>query len=208
LEEVFHQAKDLDLRQRGEFFARIRKSNPELADAAESLIAAHEQPDNPIDASAFAAAAELIADDQPSLVAGEVVAHYRIISPLGKGGMGEVYLANDPKLDRKVALKLLPEEFTGSKDRLHRFIQEAKAASSLNHPNIITIHEIGETEGTHFIATEYIDGQTLKQLMASGPMKMAQILELSIQAANALQSAHAAGIVHRDIKPENIMVRH
>jgi serine/threonine protein kinase len=152
-------------------------------------------------------AAELSANAQPALVVGQVVGHYQIIDPLGKGGMGEVYLANDAKLDRKVALKLLPAVLTDNKEALRRFIREAKTASSLNHPNIITIHEIGEAEGVHFIATEFIDGQTLKHRLAATRMKLTDILDISIQAASALQAAHAAGIIHRDIKPENIMLR-
>jgi serine/threonine protein kinase len=207
LEELFHEAAGLDPQARAEFMTQLRVSRPELAAAVESLIAAHQQPDSLIDAPAFEAAAELIEESQPALVAGQVVGHYQIIAPLGKGGMGEVYLANDLKLDRKVALKLLPVEFTNHKERLRRFVQEAKAASSLNHPNIITIHEIGQVDGAHFIATEFIDGQTLKQLMAHKRMKLSEILEVSMQAASALQAAHAAGIVHRDIKPENIMLR-
>jgi serine/threonine protein kinase len=207
LEELFHEALGLEPKQRAAFIARARESNPQLADAVESLIAAHERPGSFIDRPAVEAVAEMTTDSQPQLKAGQIIGHYQIIAPLGKGGMGDVYLANDPKLGRKVALKLLPAEFTGSKERLLRFVQEAKAASSLNHPNIITIHEIGEAEGAHFIATEFIDGQTLKHLMALGRMKLYEILDVSIQTANALQSAHAAGIVHRDIKPENIMVR-
>jgi serine/threonine protein kinase len=207
LEELFHEAVGLDPQERADFIARVRDSNPELVVAVESLIAAHERPDSLIDSPAYEAAAELIANAQPALVVGQVVGHYQVIAPLGKGGMGEVYLASDTQLDRKVALKLLPAEFTGNKDRLRRFIQEAKAASSLNHPNIITIHEIGQAEGAHFIATEFIDGQTLKHRMAPARMKLPDILDVSIQAASALQAAHAAGIIHRDIKPENIMVR-
>ncbi len=207
LEELFHEAVGLEPEVRADFMARIRDSNPELVDAVESLIAAHAQPDNFIDIPAYEAAAELIADTQPALAIGQVVGHYQIVSLLGKGGMGEVYLADDVKLDRKVALKLLPAEFTDHKERLRRFIQEAKTASSLNHPNIITIHEIGQADGSHFIATEFIDGQTLKQLMAHTRMSLPEILDVSMQAANALQAAHAAGIVHRDIKPENIMLR-
>ena len=207
LEKLFHEAVGLGPLERAEFMSRARKSNPELAAAVESLIAAHEQPDSLIDSPAFEAAAEMIADTQPALVAGQVVGHYQIVAPLGKGGMGEVYLASDAKLARKVALKLLPTEFTNHKERLRRFIQEAKTASSLNHPNIITIYEIGETEGAHFIATEFIDGQTLKQLAAHTRMTLPEILDVSMQAADALQAAHAAGIVHRDIKPENIMLR-
>ncbi len=206
LEELFHEAVGLGPQQRAEFIARLRDSNPDLVAELESLMSAHEQPDSLIDAPAYEAGAEMIADTQPALLAGQVVAHYTVVGPLGKGGMGEVYLANDAKLDRKVALKLLPAEFTNHKERLRRFIQEAKTASSLNHPNIITIHEIGQTENLHFIATEFIDGQTLKRRKYT-KMELPEILEVSIQVAGALQAAHAAGIIHRDIKPENIMLR-
>ena len=135
------------------------------------------------------------------------ISHYRILEKLGAGGMGEVYLAEDMKLGRKVALKILGEEYTTSRDRLHRFEQEACAASALNHPNILTIHEIGVEEDRHFIATEYIDGLTLRHKMAGSPLEMREILDISIQVASALEEAHAAGIVHRDIKPDNIMIR-
>lgn len=207
LEELFHEAAGLAPQERVEFIARVRDSNPELAVAVESLIAAHERPESFIDSPAYEAAAESLAKAEPALVAGQVVGHYEIIAPIGKGGMGEVYLASDTKLDRRVALKLLPAEFTNHKERLRRFIQEARAASSLNHPNIITIHEIGEMHGAHFIATEFIDGQTLRQRMAHSRMKLPDILDVSLQVAGALQAAHAAGIVHRDVKPDNIMLR-
>src|SRR5881296_275041 len=119
--------------------------------------------------------------------------------------MGEVYLAQDTKLDRNVALKILPAEVAAHQDRMKRFVQEAKSASALNHPNIITIHEIDQTDSVHFIATEFIDGETLRQCISAG-MKLVEILEIAIQAASALAAAHAASIIHRDIKPENIMV--
>jgi eukaryotic-like serine/threonine-protein kinase len=138
---------------------------------------------------------------------GNTISHYRILQKLGAGGMGEVYLAEDMKLGRKVALKVLGEEYTTSRDRLHRFEQEASAASALNHPNILTIHEIGVENGRHFIATEYIDGQTLRHRIAGSPLETREILDISVQVASALEEAHAAGIVHRDIKPDNIMVR-
>lgn len=121
--------------------------------------------------------------------------------------MGEVYLAQDTKLDRKVALKILPAELAGNTDRMRRFVQEAKAASALNHPNIITIYEIDETESGHFIATEFIEGKTLRECLAKEPLKLAESLDLAAQIASALSAAHAAGIIHRDIKPENVMIR-
>jgi serine/threonine protein kinase/Tfp pilus assembly protein PilF len=141
------------------------------------------------------------------LKTGAVLSHYRLIRPLGAGGMGEVYLAEDTRLGRKVALKLLPSEFTKDADRVRRFEQEARAASALNHPNIITIHDIGQADGVHFIATEFIEGQTLRQRLMSGRMELTKALEIAQQVAAALAAAHAAGIVHRDIKPENVMLR-
>jgi len=135
------------------------------------------------------------------------LSHYRIVSKLGAGGMGEVYLAQDTKLDRKVALKILPAEFASKQHRMQRFVQEAKAASALNHPNIITIYEIDETDSGHFIALEFIEGQTLRKRLHRTEMKIDQVLDVAIQTATALSAAHSAGIIHRDIKPENIMLR-
>jgi serine/threonine protein kinase/predicted Zn-dependent protease len=135
------------------------------------------------------------------------ISRYRIIEKLGAGGMGEVFLAEDTKLGRKIALKLLAEELTQNRDRLNRFDQEAYAASALNHPNILTIYEMGDEGGRHYIATEFIDGITLRKRLASVPMDLSEVLEIAIQVTGALEEAHAAGIVHRDIKPENIMIR-
>ncbi|MGH9970210.1 MAG: protein kinase domain-containing protein [Pyrinomonadaceae bacterium] len=132
---------------------------------------------------------------------------YEIRSQLGAGGMGEVYLAFDTELDRTVAIKILPADLASDPHRLQRFIQEAKAASALNHPHILTIYEVGTTDTTRFIATEFIDGETLRQRMRSGSLGLNEVLEIATQAASALAAAHAAGITHRDIKPENIMVR-
>ena len=137
----------------------------------------------------------------------EKVSHYRILEKLGAGGMGEVYLAEDLKLGRKVAIKILSQEFTTNRDRLHRFEQEASAASNLNHPNILTIHEVGDDEGRHYIATEFIDGVTLRRKIAASQLDTSEILDIAVQVASALEEAHTAGIVHRDIKPDNIMVR-
>jgi serine/threonine protein kinase/tetratricopeptide (TPR) repeat protein len=140
------------------------------------------------------------------LSANTILSHYRIVSKIGEGGMGEVYLAQDTKLDRKVALKILPADVAADQTRMRRFVLEAKAASALNHPNIITIHEIEQLDSLNFIATEFIDGETLRQRIRAG-LQTLEILEISIQVASALAAAHAAGIIHRDIKPENIMVR-
>ena len=137
----------------------------------------------------------------------EKVSHYRILEKLGAGGMGVVYLAEDMKLGRKVAIKVLSHEYTTNKDRLNRFEQEASAASNLNHPNILTIHEVGDDEGRHYIATEYIDGVTLRRKMAASQLQIKEVLDIALQVASALEEAHTAGIVHRDIKPDNIMVR-
>lgn len=139
---------------------------------------------------------------------GRTLAHYRITAAIGAGGMGEVYLAEDTKLDRKVALKLLPVEFAANQDRMRRFVQEAKAAAALNHPNIAHIYEIGEAEGANFIAMEFVDGQTLRQLIYDRQTDLPRLLRHLQHVAEGLAKAHAAGIVHRDLKPDNIMITH
>ncbi|HEY7181258.1 MAG TPA: serine/threonine-protein kinase, partial [Blastocatellia bacterium] len=140
----------------------------------------------------------------------ETISHYRILSKLGAGGMGEVYLAEDLKLGRRVALKLLPAKFTQDPERVRRFEQEARAASATSHPNILTIYEIGhvetETGVMHFMAMEFVEGQTLRQRLKQG-LKLDEAIEVAIQIASALAAAHGVGITHRDIKPENIMLR-
>lgn len=137
----------------------------------------------------------------------QVLSHYKILNKIGAGGMGEVYLAEDTTLRRQVALKLLPGHLTGDRERLRRFQQEARAASALNHPNILTIHEVDQADGVHFIVTEFIEGKTLRSLLKESELQLPALLDVIIQVASALAAAHAKGIVHRDIKPENIMVR-
>ncbi len=144
---------------------------------------------------------------QTPLSPNTTISHYRILDKLGEGGMGEVYLAEDARLGRKVALKILPAEFTQDAERVARFRQEARAASALNHPNIITIYDIGKHEDIHFIATEFVAGRTLRHCLSLAGMQLREALEITIQIAGALQAAHEAGITHRDIKPENIMLR-
>ncbi|HKS26079.1 MAG TPA: protein kinase [Thermoanaerobaculia bacterium] len=137
----------------------------------------------------------------------ETLSHYRVLRLIGAGGMGEVYLAEDVTLSRKAALKLLPARFTQDEERVKRFKREARAASALNHPNIITIYEIGEADGVHFMAQEFIEGQNLRERVARGTMSIGEVIDVAIGVAGALAAAHDAGIIHRDIKPENVMVR-
>ncbi|HKP86946.1 MAG TPA: protein kinase [Blastocatellia bacterium] len=173
----------------------------------ESLLAEHDQPDSFIDRPAFEVAADLLVTDGLQVAVGRSIGPYKIREEIGRGGMGEVYLAEDSRLGRRVALKLLPSRFTTNKDRLRRFQQEARAASALNHPNIITIHEVGQADGTHFIATEFVEGCTVRSLIGAAAMGLREAMDVAIQVASALQAAHDAGIVHRDIKPENVMLR-
>src|SRR5262249_20167046 len=150
---------------------------------------------------------ELLANQRTGAMVGESIAHYRIESLIGVGGMGEVYLAHDERLRRKVALKFLPERLMTDKTQLSRFKSEARSASALNHPNILTVYEIGAEGNRHFIATEFIEGITLRAALARGRMSVHEALEVALQVASALAAAHETGIVHRDIKPENIMLR-
>jgi eukaryotic-like serine/threonine-protein kinase len=209
--EVYHAALELQPEQRAAFLGRACADDQELRHEVESLLAADESAGDFIAEQALKDAAKMLAEDQSlsasSRLEGQMLGHYRIISLLGVGGMGEVYLARDSRLERKVALKLLHTGFTRDEARVRRFIQEARAASALNHPNIITIYEIGQSEGRRYIATEFIEGQTLRQLIAEGRLSWSAALDVAAQTAHALQAAHTAGIIHRDIKPENIMVR-
>ena len=160
-----------------------------------------------IESPAFAVAPELLIEEPTGDLIGRLIGHYQVESLLGVGGMGEVYLARDQRLGRKVALKLLPEYLTEDETQLSRFTTEARTASALNHPNILTVHEIGAEGNRHFIATEFIEGITLRALLRRGRMNLHDALEIAVQVASALAGAHETGVVHRDIKPENIMLR-
>ncbi|MEP6569534.1 MAG: protein kinase [Acidobacteriota bacterium] len=207
IEQLFHSALERDSSERAAFLAQACGGDDALRVEVESLLESHKQSDSFIEESAGDVAAELFAESEARLT-GQTIGSYKILSLLGEGGMGEVYLAEDLRLGRQVALKRLPAQFTLTSDRVRRFEQEARAASALNHPNIVTIHEIGRSNSTHFITTEFIDGETLRQHMVSVRMKLNDVLDIATQIASALAAAHAAGIVHRDIKPENIMLRH
>ena len=207
VKELFHAALEREPKFRADFLVRACGADPALRAEVESLISSHEEEGSFIDSPAYQAVAETLAADGAELKPGARLAQYEVLSLLGAGGMGQVYLAQDTRLGRKVALKLLPASFTQKPDRLRRFEQEARSASSLNHPNIITIHEIGRLDSLHFIATEFIEGETLRQYLRRAQPDMDETLRIAVQIADALAAAHKAGIVHRDIKPENVMLR-
>ena len=177
-----------------------------LRTEVESLLSADARSSRFVESPAAEIAAQVL-DEKDVLAAGQRIGHYQIVSLVGKGGMGAVYLAEDLRLGRRVALKLLPDSFTKDEHRVRRFEQEARAVSCLNHPNILVIHDIGVEDDVHFIATEFIEGETLRNRMARSRISVPEALDLAVQVAGALAEAHQAGIVHRDIKPENVMVR-
>ena len=208
IKEVFNLALEYEPGQRSTFLSKACDNDAALQKEVESLLAAHEKDGSFIDSPAYKGAVELIGQDQPAeLRPGQVLGSYEITSLIGRGGMGEVYLAEDKRLRRKVALKLLPSSVTKDASRLHRFEQEARAASALNHPNIIAIYEIAEANSTLMMATEFVDGDTLRHRLTFGALTINEVLSISIQIADALSAAHKAGIIHRDIKPDNIMIR-
>jgi serine/threonine-protein kinase len=205
LKQIFHAALALPVAERGAFISESSQGDESLRRSLESLLKSHEETNNFLDAPAYAAAAEMLVD-RAELRNGQLVAHYKIVSLLGEGGMGRVYLAEDTKLHRRVCLKFLSARFTANPEWLRRFEQEARAASALNNPNILTIYEIGDADGHRFIATEFIEGNTLRERLRNG-IDIHTAINLTIQIAAALVAAHRVNIVHRDIKPENIMIR-
>jgi Tol biopolymer transport system component len=207
IDELFQAALEVSPAERAEFVSSACGGDEALRRDVESLLASVDDEWSLVDDPVPEIGALFRADLHPELAVGERLGHHTILSLLGAGGMGQVYLAEDSRLGRKVALKLLPREFTRDEFRLRRFQHEARAASALNHPNILTIHDIGEIEGKRFIATEFIDGETLRQRMKRGGLSVQEVLDVACQVAGALAAAHEAGIVHRDIKPENIMLR-
>src|SRR5262245_1450556 len=207
LDALFHEALEFGGESRTAFLAEACGGDEQLREEVERLIAAHERESSFIDLPIYVEAVELTTGDRTESLVGSSIGPYQVISRLGQGGMGEVYLAEDTRLNRKIALKVLPITFIQSSDRLRRFEREAKAASALNHPNILTIYEIGQANGWHFIATEFVAGTTLRELMEGASMGLDETISVAVQVASALAAAHEAGIVHRDIKPENVMVR-
>ena len=204
--EIFDSALRLAPERRAAFLDGACAGDAELRREVESLIA-RDGPEDFLGGPTAAGAARLLAEMGEGSLEGRQLGAYKILSLLGAGGMGEVYLAEDTRLERRIALKILPEKLATDRERMQRFVREAKSASALNHPNIITIYEIGETDKTHFIATEYIEGDTLRERLKGAPVNLKSALEIAVQVASALDAAHRAGIVHRDVKPENVMIR-
>ena len=205
--DLFQSALERAPEERTAFLDESCHDDEGMRQEVESLLTSHERAENFIEVPAFEAAPEFVPNDSAGALIGKLIGHYRIESLIGVGGMGKVYRARDERLGRKVALKLLPDSLTTDETQLSRFKNEARTASALNHPNILTVYEIGTEGNVQFIATEFIEGITLRAALASGAMNTQRTLEIAVQVSSALAAAHDAGVVHRDIKPENIMLR-
>jgi eukaryotic-like serine/threonine-protein kinase len=211
VDQLLAKALELSDAERAAFLAEACSGDAELRSEVESLLAAHQEAvvDFLSTPALEVAVRELAAKPPPSLV-GTTLGPYSLLSVLGVGGMGEVYLARDERLKRRLALKILPPHFVTDNTRVERFAREARAVSALNHPNIVTVYEIGQLTGTHFIAMEYVDGQTLREKIHNAKqelLEVKEVVEIALQISAALAAAHEAGVIHRDIKPENLMQR-
>jgi eukaryotic-like serine/threonine-protein kinase len=207
VEEIFHAALDQEPDRVGAFLDAACERDEVLRRKVEALLVSHQRAGGFIETTVAGIATRIIENKQADLLVGQTIGHYKISKRIGTGGMGDVYLATDMIAGRKAALKLLPTRFTSDAERLKRFQQEERALVGLNHPNILTVYEIGEDHSTHYIASELIEGETLRQRLMRGRMELRQAVDVAIQVASALAAAHETGIVHRDIKPENIMLR-
>jgi serine/threonine protein kinase len=209
LDELFQQAMDLPASERAAFIEEACGADTRLSGELWSLLASASNDDEILEKTVQTAAYSIVHQPEDSLrfAPGSEFARYVILSEVGSGGMGKVFVAEDRTLKRRIALKMLTAAPSFDPDSVRRFQKEAEAASALNHPNILTIYEVGEWEGTRFIASEFIDGETIRQRLKNGPMSIPEALEVAIQIAAGLAVAHAAGLIHRDIKPENIIIR-
>ena len=207
VKELFEAALEHVPEDRSAFVIQACRGDDSLRSEVESLLSSYEQEENFLEKPAVAIAAQSLAKEESAALLGQELSHFKIEREIGRGGMGVVYLAHDTSLGRRVALKLLPKHLTSDPGRLRRFEREARAASALNHHNILTIYEIDHLDGLNYIATEFIDGDTLRERIESKELKLGDALSIAEQIASALVAAHEAGIVHRDIKPENVMIR-
>jgi eukaryotic-like serine/threonine-protein kinase len=206
VDQLFQAALERAPNNRAAFIREACGGDDSLRHEVEALFIADRQAGSLIETPAYALAAPLIVASDATAFLGETLGHYQIIALLGKGGMGEVYQARDIKLDRTVALKILPVEVSANGERMRRFNREAKAASALNHPNVAHIYEIGEENGVSFIVMEYVEGQKLAAKINGHPLAVNEIVKIGSQIADALDEAHGKGITHRDIKPANVML--
>src|SRR5947199_2339930 len=207
IEEISLAALEHEPGQVSAFLDTACEGDEALRREVEVLLASDQRAGRFIERSTVGLATKIIQKGQGDSLVGQTIGHYKISESIGTGGMGEVYLATDIVAGRKAALKLLPLRFTGDTERLKRFQQEAHAVVGLNHPNILTVYEIGEDHSIHYIASELIEGETLRERLTRGRMQLSEAVDVAIQVASALAAAHDTGIVHRDIKPENIMLR-
>jgi tetratricopeptide (TPR) repeat protein/predicted Ser/Thr protein kinase len=207
VKRIHQSALDVDPAERGAFLDKSCGGDEALRREVESLLAYATDAETFLERPAVDIAALPSRESTEATLVGRTISHYQVLSLLGAGGMGEVYLARDPRLDRTVALKILPEEFAADADRMQRFTREAKAASALNHPNVATIYDVGESDGVSFIVMEHVEGETLLTRI-SRRMTPPEVVDITVQAADALDLAHAKGITHRDIKPANLMLTH
>jgi len=207
IREIFHAALDCEPDQLNAFLDETCGGDEVLHANVEALLASHRQAGNFIETPIASLAASIVKNGRADVLMGQMIGHYKISKRIGRGGMGEVYLASDISAGRKAALKLLPTQFTGDAERMKRFQQEARAVAGLNHPNILTIYEVGADSSLRYIASELIEGETLRQRLGRESMQLSEAVEIAIQVAGALAAAHEAGVIHRDVKPENIMLR-
>jgi len=204
---IFEAALEQPTGERVAFVNERCAGDEALRREVDAMLSSHQQASRFIEEPAVNVAARLTPKTDGASLVGKLISHYKVVSLVGSGGMGEVYLAEDTRLGRRVALKLLPEDLAKDEQRVNRLQQEARAASNLNHPNILTIHEIGQVDSRHFIATEFIDGETLRQRLNREQLEPGIVLQIACDVASALAAVHAAGIIHRDIKPDNVMIR-
>jgi eukaryotic-like serine/threonine-protein kinase len=207
IKEIFHAALDCEPDQLNAFLDETCAGDEVLHANVEALLASHRQAGNFIETPVASLAASIVENGRADLLIGQMIGHYKISKQIGSGGMGEVYLASDISAGRNAALKLLPTQFTGDAERMKRFQQEARAVAGLNHPNILTIYEVGADSSLRYIATELIEGETLRQRLGRESVQLSEAVEIAIQVASALAAAHEAGVIHRDVKPGNIMLR-
>ena len=207
VEAIFHSALTKRPDEIPAFLETACGRDQLLRDQVATLLASHQRAGGFIETSGAALTLRIVEEQRDKELLGQTVGHYRIAERIGAGGMGEVYLATDITAGREAALKFLPSCFTGDPERLRRFQQEARAVVGLNHPNIVTVYEVGADGAHHYIASELIAGETLRQRLTRGPMVATEAVDVAIQLGSALAAAHTAGVVHRDVKPENIMLR-